>query len=172
MAINKNFFKTQDKNLILKNLQFGFRADWAQVMPPVGATPANFLTGPEAIEKARKRFKEEVKKGRMLGGRGWTRERVENFLGKKVYIIPCGAVPKDGDINGRIIHNYSYPRKNTLSVNSALTNTSTEYITFKERVALLAEVDWYFKADLKNGYRQFPVQPTDWHTQVYSYSKK
>ena len=171
MTINKHFFKTQDKNLILKNLQFGFRADWAQVMPPVGATPVNFLTGPDAIEKARKRFKEKVEKGRMLGGRGWTRERVENFLGKKVYVIPCGAVPKNGDINGRIIHNYSYPRKNALSVNSALTNTSTEYITFKKRVALLAEVDWYFKADLKNGYRQLPVHPTDWHTQVYSLAK-
>ena len=80
MTINKHFLKTQDKNLILKNLQFGFRADWAQVMPAVGATPVNFLIGPDAIEKARKRFKNEVEKGRMLGGVGWTRERVENFL--------------------------------------------------------------------------------------------
>ena len=79
----------------------------------------------------------------MLGGVGWTRKRVENFLGKKVYVIPCGAVPKNGDKNGRIIHNYSYPHKSALSVNSALTNTSTEYITFKKRVALLADVDWY-----------------------------
>ena len=38
-------------------------------------------------------------------------------------------------------------------------------------MALLAEVDWYFKADLKNGYRQLPVHPTDWHTQVYSLAK-
>ena len=99
---------------------------------------------------------------------GWTRKSVEKFLGRKVYVIPCGAVPKDGDKNGRIIHNYSHPHKNALSVNSALTNTSVEYITFKERVALLAEVDWYIKADLKNGYRQLPVHPTDWHTQIYS----
>ena len=28
LAINKNFLNTQKKNLILKNLQFGFRADW------------------------------------------------------------------------------------------------------------------------------------------------
>ena len=83
-------------------------------------------------------------------------------------MVPCGAVPKGGDKFGRIIHNYSYPHKKSLSVNSALTNTSVEYITFKKRVALLAEVDWYIKADLKNGYRQLPVHPADWHTQVYS----
>ena len=80
LSINKRFLKTQDKNLILKNLQFGFRADWTPVMPPVGATPVNFLIGPDAIKKARQRFKDEVGKGRMLGGVGWTRKRVENFL--------------------------------------------------------------------------------------------
>ena len=168
LTINKYFLKAQKKNLILKNLQFGFRADWTPVMPPVGVTPVNFLKGAEAIKKARARFKNEVKKGRMLGGVGWTRKRIENFLGKKVYVIPCGAVPKKGEKNGRIIHNYSYPHKDALSVNAALTNTSVEYITFKKRVALLTDVDWYFKADLKNGYRQLPVHPTDWHTQIYS----
>ena len=168
LSINERFLKTQNKNLILKNLQFGFRADWTPMMPPVGTNPVNFLVGPDAIKKARQRFKNEVEKGRMLGGVGWTRKRVENFLGKKGYVIPCGAVPKDGDKNGRIIHNYSYPLKSALSVNSALTNTSTEYITFKKRVALLADVDWYIKADLKNGYRQLPVHPTDWNTQIYS----
>ena len=83
LAINKNFFKTQDRHIILKNLQFGFRADWTPVMPPVGTNPVNFLVGPDAIKKARQRFKNEVEKGRMLGGVGWTRKRVENFLGKK-----------------------------------------------------------------------------------------
>ena len=137
-------------------------------MPPIGATPINFLKGRDAIIKARARFTSEIEKGRMLGGVGWTRKKVEDFLKRKVYVIPCGAVPKNGDKNGRIIHNYSYPYKNALSVNSALVDTSTEYITFKQRVALLAEVDWYIKVDLKNGYRQLPVHPSDWHTQVYS----
>ena len=141
-------------------------------MPPVGPTPTNFLRGTEATKKARERFSAEVKKGRMLGGLGWTRKKVENFLKKKVYVVPCGAVPKNGDENGRIIHNYSHPQKKSLSVNSALTNTSVEYITFKKRVAMLSEVDWYIKVDLKNGYRQLPIHPTDWHTQVYSLGPK
>ena len=166
--INKLFLRAQEKNLILRNLQFGFRADWAPIMPPTGTTPINFLRGADAIKKARARFTSEVEKGRMLGGVGWTRKKVEDFLKQKVHVIPCGAVPKNGDKNGRIIHNYSYPQKNALSVNSALVNTSVEYITFKQRVALLAQVDWYIKVDLKNGYRQLPVHPSDWHTQIYS----
>ena len=111
----------------------------------------------------------EVEKGRMLGGRGWSLDKVENFLGQKVHVIPCGAVPKNDDPFGRIIHDYSYPKSNySNSVNSALANTSVEYITFKNRVAQLEHVDWYLKVDLKNGYRQLPVHPTDWHTQIYS----
>ena len=122
-----------------------------------------------ALQKARARFVGEVEKGRMLGGRGWSLEKVENFLGQKVHVIPCGAVPKNDDPFGRIIHDYSYPKSNySNSVNSALANTSVEYITFKNRVAQLEHVDWYLKVDLKNGYRQLPVHPTDWHTQIYS----
>ena len=100
------------------------------------------------MRKARARFTGEVKKGRMIGGVGWSREKVEKFLGRKVYVIPCGAVPKNNDPCGRIIHDYSYPKKNySTSINTALTNTSVEYITFKNRVAELAQVDWYLKAD-------------------------
>ena len=47
-----------------------------------------------------------------------------------------------------------------------------EYITFKERVAILATVSWYVVVDLKAGYRQLPVTPADWNTQVYSLGPK
>ena len=97
VGINIIFLRAHKKNLILKNLQFGFRADWAPIMPPTGTTPLNFLGGTDAIKKARARFTSEVEKGRMLGGVGWTREKVENFLKQKVYVIPCGAVPKNGE---------------------------------------------------------------------------
>ena len=104
----------------------------------------------------------------MLGGVGWSRKDVEKFLGQRVYVIPCGAVPKNDDPFGRIIHNYSYPSAKHDSVNSALVNTSVKYISFKARVEELARVDWYVKVDLKHGYRQLPVHPTDWYTQVYT----
>ena len=112
-------------------------------MPAPEKKTKNYFKNPEGVKKCRDRFHSEIKKGRMIGGRGWTRKTVKWFLGREFYIIPCGAVPKNDDEYGRIIHNNSYPHKSHFSVNSALTNTSVEYITFKERVALLEEVDWY-----------------------------
>ena len=157
-----------DKNIILKNLQYGFRADWTPVMPPPPTLiPRNFFGNSTALKKARARFVGEVSKGRMLGGVGWSLEKVKKILKREVYVIPCGAVPKNDDPFGRIIHDYSHPHKVSNSINSALTNTSVKYITFKERVADLSRVDWFVKEDLKNGYRQLPVHPSDWHTQIY-----
>ena len=103
----------------------------------------------------------------MIGGPGWTHNRVRWFLNGDFFITPCGAVPKDGDPFGRIVHNYSH-EFDGLSLNAALLDNSVSYISFMERVRLLSQVTWYFKVDLKNGYRQVPVSPKDWHTQVYS----
>ena len=167
LDINERFLIGPHKSKVLRDLEFGFRADWAPTMPPIVNTPPNFFK-PGGTQKARTRFANEVKKGRMLGGVGWTRKDVEKLLGRQVYVIPCGAVPKNDDPCGRIIHNYSYPSAKHGSVNSALINTTVKYESFKERVEELANVDWYIKVDLKNGYRQLPVHPTDWHTQVYS----
>ena len=89
-------------------------------------------------------------------------------MGRSFYTIPCGAVPKNGDPLGRIIHDYSFPSATEGSVNSALINTSVEYISFVERARQLAKVEWYIKVDLKNGYRQLGVHPSEWFTQVYS----
>ena len=47
-------------------------------------------------------------------------------------------------------------------------DNSVEYISFKARVALLHKVRFYIKLDLKDGYRQLPVHPSEWRTQVYS----
>ena len=47
-------------------------------------------------------------------------------------------------------------------------DNSVEYISFKARVALLHTVKWYIKLDLKDGYRQLPVHPSEWRTQVYT----
>ena len=168
LEINKKFLIGADKEKILYNLRYGFRADWAPSMPSTFPTPPNFFNSPVAIQKCRARFDAEIRAGRMLGGVGWTSKHIENFFGRPFYTTPCGAVAKNNDPAGRIIHNYSYPSPRAGSVNSALINTSVEYISFKERVLLLDKVDWFIKADLKNGYRQLPLHPSDWHTQVYS----
>ena len=64
---------------------------------------------------------------------------VEDFLGTRVYTIPCGAVPKGDDPHGRIIHDYSYACMEG-SINSALLENSVRYIAFKERVEALSKV--------------------------------
>ena len=141
LRINKLFLITCNKFKILKDLEFGFRADWAPIMPPPIPNTPNFFKTDSAIQKCRDRFGSEIKKGRMLGGVGWSKRTVRDFLGKDFYVIPCGAVPKNDDPEGRIIHNYSFPSPDIGSVNSALLNTSVSYLSFKERVALLEKVD-------------------------------
>ena len=97
----------------------------------------------------------------MIGGTGWTRKDVKEFLGKDVYTIPCGSVPKGDDPHGRIVHNYSYKAAEGKSVNSVLLENSVQYIAFKERVRALSRVSWYIAVDLKAGYRQLPLNPSE-----------
>ena len=55
-----------------------------------------------------------------------------------------------------------------LYLNEALVDNSVSYISFADRARLLSQGVWYFTVDLQNGYRQVPVAPSDWHTQIYS----
>ena len=97
----------------------------------------------------------------MLGGVGWTKEVEGWFLGKPFYTVSCGAVPKNNDPLGRIIHDYSLPSAKRGSVNSALINTSVEYISFLDRAKKLSKVSWFVKVGMKNGYRQLGVHPSE-----------
>ena len=76
-------------------------------------------------------------------------------------------MPKGDDPFGRIIHNYSHEFDGR-SINGALLDNSVKYISFKKRVVLLQNIKWYIKLDLKDGYRQLPVHPSEWKTQVYA----
>ena len=119
-------------------LAHGLRGDWG-TLPTPGLPVRNFLKTPAAISKCRDRFKKEVSLGRMLGGPGWTRTVVTEFLSNSFYTIPCGAVPKGDDPYGRIIHDYSH-EFDGISINDALLDNSVKYIAFKERVRLLQHV--------------------------------
>ena len=104
----------------------------------------------------------------MIGGKGQTKRDVQEFLGRDVYTIPCGSVPKGDDPHGRIVHNYSYEAAERKSINSVLVDNSVQYIAFRERVRALSKVSQYVAVDLKAGYRQLPLNPLDQFTQVYS----
>ena len=154
------------KEAVLSMLSEGLRGDW-DVLPEPGVLCNNFLSDPIAREKCRQRFKNEILKGRMIGGPGWSANVVTRFLGAPFYSIPCGAVPKRDDPYGRIIHNYS-SKIGGRSINDCLIDNSTAYISFKGRVRLLNSARWFVKMDLKDGYRQLAVHPSEWRTQVYT----
>ena len=130
-------------------------------MPTPAKTAKNYFKDKRGVAKSRARFTAEIKLGRMIGGRGWTKKTVKWFLGGSFYEIPCGAVPKNGDPLGRIIHDFSFPSATQGSVNSALINTSVQYISFVERARQLSKVEWFIKVDMKNGYRQLGVHPSE-----------
>ena len=142
IRINSIFLlESKTKATILRNLQVGFVSEQAKVMPPTKINVKNYFINQEGVTKCRSRFHDEVNLGRMIGGLGQTRESVKQFLGRSFYTIPCGAVPKDHDPLGRIIHDFSFPSKKRGSINSALINTSVEYISFVERARKLSKVD-------------------------------
>ena len=66
------------------------------------------------------------------------------------------------------MHDYSYKGHDGKSINLALVDNSVQYIKFSERVRSLSQVSWYVAVDLKAGYRQMPLIPSDWAMQVYS----
>ena len=96
---------------------------------------------PVGAQVLRAKMKKEVCEGRMLGGPGWTAETVRNFFGgNNFWGIPCGAVEKNEDPLGRIIHDYGYYPRDSYSVNAAHSSTSVKYLSFKERTALLENI--------------------------------
>ena len=74
---------------------------------------------------------------------------------------------KDYDTFGRIVHEYSYYKHGSYSINAAHSDTSVRYDSIRKRVRLLENVVWYIKADLQSGFRQFGTHPADWRFQVY-----
>ena len=141
----------------MRKLQYGFRADWALVMPTQKLIPPFFLTAMQPFKNAEGENSSKVTKGA-----GWSLNDVKKFLGQRMYVIPCGAVDKSDDPHSRIIHNYRYLSKKSASI--MLVKTSVSYITFHKRVSELSKVDRYINADQKNSYRQLPVHAADWHS--------
>ena len=54
--------------------------------------------------------------------------------------IPCGAVEKDGDPVGQIIHDCGFYREGSYSVNAAHASTSVKYISPQECMRILDRV--------------------------------
>ena len=168
ISINKVFFQENENRVrLLAYLKFGFKGNWATKLPKCWGPIRNYFSQ-EVVKKCRERFKKETQKGRMVGGPGWTRKITREFLRSDFYVIPCGAVPKGSDPHGRIIHDYSFSYEGENSLNSALLENSVEYISFLKRAEVLSQIKLYVALDLKNRYRQLPVHPCEYRTQMYS----
>ena len=84
-------------------------------------------------------MKEQVLKGRVIGGTGCSYERVDTFFGtNKWYGIPCSAVEKEGDRLGRIVHDYGFFKPgSSYSINTARANASVRYDSVRRQVLVL-----------------------------------
>ena len=65
------------------------------------------------------------------------------------------------------MHDYGYYPEGSYSVNVAHSCTSVRFLNLFEVTIILDHVDWFIKADLSSGYRQFGAHPMDWRFQVY-----
>ena len=157
---------------MLKALQrgFTFKSQFEYPHPPPWGHVENYppLLSVPGRQKLREAMKKQVLQGKMIGGPGWSKHHISLFFGEdNWYGIPCGAVTKDGDPLGRIVHDYGYYKQGSYSINAAHSDTSVKYDSIRKRVRLLENVIWYIKADLESGFREFGTHPADWRFQVY-----
>ena len=73
-----------------------------------------------------------------IGGVGWSRDNIENFLASDVY--PCVCVPKGDDLYGSIVNDYSCAAVGEESINEAHLDSCVHYISLKQRVRSLPKI--------------------------------
>ena len=169
-ALDQFFIQSDTKAHVLESFEKGFASTFEYKPPAPWGYVNNYP--PLLTAEGRKRFRDamqvQVRTGKMIGGPGWSATCVRSFFGgRQFYGIPSGAVSKGSDPYGRIVHDYGYYRIGSYSVNAAHANTSVVYMKTKERIRILEHVNWYVKADLSSGFRQFGTHPKDWIYQVY-----
>ena len=104
------------KNHILAEFATGFVSHFEYDTPEAWGSVTNYspLTSTVGGQKLRAAMRKQVLEGRMIGGIGWTSRHVRDFFGgANFYGIPCGAVMKDSDPLGRIVHDYGYHPSNS-----------------------------------------------------------
>ena len=152
------------KEHVLCELATGFVSHFGYPPPEPWGSVKNYMpmTTQQGVVRLRKAMSEQIRNGKMIGGLGWTAEHVREFFGgSDFYGIPCGAVAKDGDPMGRVVHDYGYYPEGSYSVNATHSCTSVKYLTLFEVASILDQVEWFIKADLSSGYRQFGTHPVD-----------
>ena len=83
----------------------------------------------------------EVREGRMIGGPGCTRAWYVNSLVVRTSTAYHPVrLKKNGDVYGRIIHDYGYHPNFAYSINATHSCTSVKYKTLSETAAIVRDV--------------------------------
>ena len=131
------------KDHVLECFETGFVSHFEYPVPEPWGHVENYepLTSYQGRVALTNAMKSQLVQGKMIGGPGWTAELVKKvFGGRNFYGVPCGAVEKDGETLGRIVHDYGYYRKGSYSINAAHSSTSVKYLEFKELAIILKNV--------------------------------
>ena len=108
-ALQQFFIADPIKNHVLEEFATGFVSHFEYPVPEPWGSVSNYppLKTPQGATRFRQAMEEQVRAGKMIGGKGWSARHVREFFGgANFYGIPCSATAKGGDPLGRIVHDY------------------------------------------------------------------
>ena len=141
--LKRFFVEHHTKTRVIQSLATGFKSEFEYSPPAPWGHVSNYgpVNTKEGSIKLREAMKEQVLQGKMIGGPGWSIKDVKEFFGgREWYGVPCGAVEKEGDPLGRIVHDYGFYRRGSYSINAAHANTSVKYDSIRRRAVVLDRV--------------------------------
>lgn len=123
------------------------------------------LAHPEVLEQ---KIKTEIIAGRVAGP--FSDRPLANLI-----VSPLGLVPKKQAGEFRMIHHLSYPEGGSVNDYIDPNLASVQYTSFDEAIAMMQKLGHnckLFKMDLKNAFRNLPINPQDFHLLGFSFKEQ
>lgn len=123
------------------------------------------LAHPEVLEQ---KIHTEIAAGRVAGP--FSVRPMANLI-----VSPLGLVPKKQAGEFRMIHHLSYPEGGSVNDYIDPNLASVQYTSFDEAIAMMQRLGQnckLFKMDLKNAFRNLPINPHDFHLLGFSFKGK
>ena len=108
-ALEKFLIDDPMKEHVMAGFATGFVSHFEYATPIPWGHVKNYplVTTPQGEAKLRAVMGEQIRAGKMIGGKGWSAQDVQRFFGgQEFYGIPCNATTKGRDPLGRIVHDY------------------------------------------------------------------
>ena len=162
-------------NIICEFLEFGFPLDFNTAVALATNERRNHKGAKEHPEYVSNYLKNETGKSRIAG------PFTSNPLSVPIMVSPLNTVPKAGSDERRVIVDLSWPLE-TGSVNSGISKEyyleqkiELHYASIEDvcqMVLNLGSGALIFKRDLRQAYRQFPVDPSDYYLLGYYWDEQ